>query len=298
MSSAVLDGVQDLRLHRPDGRTVAWTEWGPADGVPLLRVPGTPGSRFGLRADRSLWAARRLRAITTERPGFGASSRLPGRGFNEHADDLAAILDTAGVDRVHVIGGSGSSPHQLAFAARHPDRVRAMTILVGAAPETDEEYAQLVGVNQESHRLVTSGDIEGLHAFLNGLRKEIVADPLAAFLSIMETAPEADREVMSDPKWQESFVVAMSESMAQGVEGWADESIALDTRWDDINLDAVMTSVTWWHAASDANASFTAAKRLVARLPNARMELFPEHEGHMAGYHREAEILDDLLGRG
>src|SRR3954453_8943511 len=298
MSSAVLDGVQDLRLHRPDGRTVAWTEWGPADGVPLLRVPGTPGSRFGLRADRSLWAARRLRAITTERPGFGASSRLPGRGFNEHADDLAAILDAADVDRVHVIGGSCSSPHQLAFAARHPDRVRALTILVGAAPETDEEYAQLVGVNQESHRLVTSGDIEGLHAFLNGLRKEIVADPLAAFLSIMETAPEADRKVMSDPKWQESFVVAMGESMAPGVEGRADESNELETRGDATHPDAVTTSVTWWNAASDANTSFAAAKRLVARLPNAHMELFPEHEGHMAGYHREAEILDELLGRG
>jgi pimeloyl-ACP methyl ester carboxylesterase len=261
-------------------------------------VPGTPGSRFGLRADRSLWAARRLRAITTERPGFGASSRLPGRGFEEPADDLAAILDTVGIDRVHVIGGSGASPHQLAFAARHPDRARAMTILVGAAPETEEEYAQLVGVNQEAHRLVMSGDIDGLHAFLTGLRKQIVADPLAAFLSIMETAPEADRAVMADPKWQESFVVAMSEAMAQGVEGWADESIAIDTRWDDINLDAVTTSVTWWHAASDANTSFTAAKRLVARLANARMELFPEHEGHMAGYHREAEILDELLARG
>jgi pimeloyl-ACP methyl ester carboxylesterase len=298
MTPRVLDGVRDLRLHRPDGRTVAWTEWGPDDGIPLLRVPGTPGSRFGLRADRSVWAARGLRAITTERPGFGASSRLPGRGFNEHADDLAAVLDAAGVDRAHVIGGSGSSPHQLAFAARHPDRVRAMTILVGAAPETEEEYAQLVGVNQEAHRLVTSGDIEGLHTFLGRLRKEIVADPLAAFQSIMETAPDADREVMSDPKWQESFIVAMSESMAQGVEGWADESIALDTRWDDIDLDAVTTSVTWWHAASDANTSFTAAKRLVAQLANARMELFPEHEGHMAGYHREAEILDELLGRG
>src|SRR3954465_6863873 len=161
MTSRVMDGVQDRRLHRPDGRTVAWTEWGPEDGVPLLRVPGTPGSRFGLRADRSLWAERRLRAITTGGPGFGASSRLPGRGFNEPADDLAAILDTVGVDRVHVIGGSGASPHQLAFAARHPDRVRAMTILVGAAPETEGEYAQLVGVNQESHRLGATGAATG-----------------------------------------------------------------------------------------------------------------------------------------
>src|SRR4051794_11314737 len=136
MTPRVLDGVRDLRLHRPDGRTVAWTEWGPDDGVPLLRVPGTPGSRFGLRADRSVWAAHRLRAITTERPGFGASSRLPGRGFNEHADDLAAILDAAAVDRVHVIGGSGSSPPPPALPARPPGRGRPETVPLGGGPET------------------------------------------------------------------------------------------------------------------------------------------------------------------
>src|SRR4051794_13297447 len=134
MSSAVLDGVRDLRLHRPDGRTVAWTEWGPEDGVPLLRVPGTPGSRFGLRADRSLWAERRLRAITTERPGFGASSRLPGRGFNEPADDLAAILDAVGVDRVHVIGGSGAAPPPPGLPPRRPPPGPAQTLLPGGGP--------------------------------------------------------------------------------------------------------------------------------------------------------------------
>lgn len=298
MSSPVLDGVRDRRLQRPDGRTVAWTEWGDPAGVPLLRVPGTPGSRFGLRADRSLWGARNLLALTTERPGFGASTRLPGRGFNEHADDLAAVLDAAGVEQAHVIGGSGSAPHQLAFAARHPDRVRAMTILVGASPQTQEEYDRLVGVNQESHRLIAAGDVEGLTTFLAGLREQILADPLGAFRAVMETAPEADREVMNDPRWQETLVVGMREAMAQGVEGWADEGFAMEQRWDDIDLDAVTTSVTWWHAASDANTSFTAAERLVARLPNARMELFPPEEGHMAGYHREVEILDELLARG
>src|SRR3954465_15579801 len=230
MTPRVLDGVRDLRLHRPDGRTVAWTEWGPDDGVPLLRVPGTPGSRFGLRADRSVWAARRLRAITTERPGFGASSRLPGRGFNEPADDLAAILDEVGVDRAHVIGGSGSAPHQLAFAARHPDRVRAMTILVGAAPATDEEYAAMVGVNAEAHRLITSGDGDGYRRLLEGLRESILADPLAAIRNIMDRAPDADRAVMTDPKWQATFAVASREALAAGVDGWYDEGLAITHR--------------------------------------------------------------------
>jgi len=267
-------------------------------GTPLLRVPGTPGSRFTVRADRSAWAARNLWAITTERPGYGASSRLPGRGFAEPADDLAAVLDELGVERAHVIGGSGSAPHQLAFAARHPDRVRAMTIMVGAAPATEEEYAGLVGVNAEAHRLIATGDLEGFRRLLEGLREPIVADPLAAFRDIMDKAPEADRVVMTDPKWQASFVVSMREALAQGVDGWYDEGIAIEHSWDDVEPAKVVTSVTWWHAAGDANAPLSAAERLVAQLHNARLVRFGDDEGHFAPYHREAEILDELLSRG
>lgn len=294
----VLDGVRDRRLQRPDGRTVAFSEWGDPSGTPLLRVPGTPGCRYNMRADRSGWAARNLWAITTERPGFGASTRLEGRGFNEPADDLAAILDDVGVERVHVIGGSGSAPHQLAFAARHPDRVRAMTILVGAAPVTDAEAATMVGINAEAYRLIRDDDLDGFRELLTGLREQMVADPLASFRDIMDKAPDADREVMADPSWQAAFVVSTQESMAQGVDGWYDEGLAIERRWDDIDLGAVKTSVTWWHAASDANALLPAAERLVAQLPNARMERFGDHEGHMAGYHRDGEILDELLARG
>jgi pimeloyl-ACP methyl ester carboxylesterase len=251
-----------------------------------------------MRADRSGWKQRNLWAITTERPGFGASTRLPGRGFAEPADDLAAVLDELGIDRAFVIGGSGSAPHQLAFAARHPDRVRAMTILVGAAPATDDEYAQLVGVNAEAHRLVSTDDLDGFRELLTGLREGIMADPLAAFRDIMDKAPDGDRAVMTDPMWQASFVVSARESVGQGVDGWYDEGIAIWRSWDDVEPAKVTTSLTWWHAASDANAPFTAAERLVAQLPNAQLRRFGDEEGHFAPYHREAEILDELLARG
>lgn len=276
---------------------MAWSEFGDENGIPLLRVPGTPGCRYSIRADRTPWVQRNLRVITTERPGFGASSRLPGRGFRQPADDLAAILDHLGLDAVHVYGGSGSAPHQLAFAGQHPDRVRAMTILVGAAPLIDEESEQLIGVNAEGYRLIRKGDVEGLRQLLDPIRTSSLEDPIAAFRVIMDRAPEADRMVMADRQWQAGLVVATREALRVGLEGWIDESMAMMSPWDDVDLDAVRTSVTWWHAGKDANAPFSAAQRLVDRLPNARMVKFGDDEGHMAGYHREAEILDELLAR-
>lgn len=57
-------------------------------------------------------------------------------------------------------------------------------------------------------------------------------------------------------------------------------------------------SVTWWRAPRDANAPLTAATRLIDRLPNARLAQLGEHEGHLAAYHREGEILNELLAGG
>jgi len=227
VTEAVLEGVRDLSLERPDGRIVAWSEFGDEAGLPLLRVPGTPGCRYSLRADRGPWTQRHLRVITTERPGFGASTRLPGRGFGAPADDLAAVLDHLGLEAVHVMGGSGSAPHQLAFAAQHPDRVRAMTVLVGAAPCTEDEAGQMIGLNADAHGLVQKGDVEGLRRLMEPIRTAMLDDPIVAFRAVMDRAPAADRAVMADPQWQAELAVASTEALRQGVDGWADEAFAL-----------------------------------------------------------------------
>jgi pimeloyl-ACP methyl ester carboxylesterase len=131
VTTDVFAGVRDESLTRPDGRVVAWTRTGPDDGVPVMRMPGTPGSRWAVRVDRRPWVERGLQTIVTERPGYGRSTRLPGRGFTEHADDLAAVLDRLGIDKAFVTGASGGGPHVLAFSGRHPDRVLAGTVISG-----------------------------------------------------------------------------------------------------------------------------------------------------------------------
>lgn len=173
-----------------------------------------------------------------------------------------------------------------------------MTVLVGAAPLTDDEAEQLIGVNAAGYRLVKSGDIEGLRRLLAPIRTASLEDPTTAFRTVMERAPAADRAIMSDPKWQEAHAVATREALRQGLDGWIDEAVALLSPWDDVELSAVQTSVRWWHAPKDANAPLSAAVRVIDALPDAHLVRFGDDEGHLAAYHREGEILDELLARG
>lgn len=288
--------MHEGRLVRPDGRTVAWSECGFLEGRPVLRLPGTPGSRFSLRIDQSPWVERGLRVITVERPGFGASTRLPGRGFVEHADDLAAILDHLGIGSVPVYGGSGGAPHVLGFAARHSDRVLSCAIVDGAAPLTDDEVGQQLDIVAAADGLARAGEAEALRALLDEARTSILADPIAGYREVMETAPAADQQIMADPAWQAAFARGICEALAPGVDGWLDEMLAIDGDWPDIDLAAVTSSVTWWHGDADRNCPMSAAQRLVDSLPDARL-IVSTGCGHLVADGGEGEILDELLAR-
>ena len=291
-----MDSVREERLVRPDGRVVAWTEHGAPGGLPLLRLPGTPGSRYSFPADRRPWVERGLCVIVVERPGFGASTRLPGRGFAEHADDLAAVLDHVGIDRVPAYGGSGAAPHLLGFAARHPDRFSAGTIVDGAAPMTEEEVRGEIEANAMGDLLARSGEVDALRDLLARARDDVLVDPVAGFRELMTDAPAADQEVMAEHAWQSGFMRGLVEALTPGVDGWMDEVLAINGNWGDIDLDAVGGSVTWWHSVDDRNCPISAARRLVARLPRARFVTW-ESAGHLAAAAHEAEILDELLAR-
>ena len=270
-----MSDVREGSLVRPDGRTVAWSECGLLEGRAVLRLPGTPGSRLSLRIDQTPWVTRELRVITVERPGFGVSTRLPGRGFAEHADDLAAILDHLGIGSVPVYGGSGGAPHVLAFAARHPDRVQACAIVDGAAPLTDEEVSQQVDIVAAADGLARAGEAEALRALLDEARTSILADPIAGYREVMETAPATDQQIMADPAWQAAFTRGICEALAPGVDGWLDEVLAIGGDWPDIDPAAVTSSVTWWHGDADRNCPFSAAQaagRPAARCPADRVD--------------------------
>ena len=286
--------MSEGRLTLRDGRTLAWREYGPPHGRLLLRFQGTPGSRNSRHPHEDAYDRLHVRVIAFDRPGYGASSRLPGRRISVVADDAVELLDHLGLDVVHVSGGSGGGPHALAFAANHPERVRAATVVVGMAPLEEEDTPGLIELNRDGWYAAREG-WEAMHELLAPRREEVLADPLAGFRAAMEAAPASDKAVMDDPAWQRVFIEDVTEAFRPGAEGWADEAMALNLPWD-FHLADVQCSVTWWHGAHDANAPIAAVRRLLAETSGVDLRVWTE-AGHLEAYHRHDEIVGELLAR-
>src|SRR5919201_6415858 len=127
-------------ITTPDGRTLAYVERGPKDGVPLVACHGTPGSRYSRHPDPGIYDRHGVRAIIYDRPGYGRSDPQPRRSVADAAADVEAITDDFGFDRFAVVGGSGGAPHALACGALLGDRVIRVGALVTPAPSDADDF--------------------------------------------------------------------------------------------------------------------------------------------------------------
>lgn len=98
------------------------------EGDPLLLIPY-------LGADHACYAfqlpayTEHFTCIGVDLPGTGESDKPPGPYRTEsYADQLAAFLGVIGVERAHVAGVSLGASVAIHLAARHPGRVRSLSL--------------------------------------------------------------------------------------------------------------------------------------------------------------------------
>jgi pimeloyl-ACP methyl ester carboxylesterase len=237
-------------LTLPDGRALAFAEWGDPAGAPIFSLHGTPGSRLNRHPDDVKVAGIGARVITYDRPGYGASSRHRGRVIADCVGDVTAIADLLGIEEFAVTGGSGGGPHCLAIAAALPDRVSRAACVVGVAPYDVLGEAFFEGMDPENvkefgwalegeQRLATE-----LRAEADGMLGRIAQDP-ATVLGDFEI-PDADRAILGRPEIAMVMREALTEGVRESVWGWVDDDIAFTRPWGfDPATITVPTSV-WW----------------------------------------------------
>ena len=105
------------------------------EGEPLLLIPYT-GADHACYAFQLPAYTEHFSCVAVDLPGSGESEKPPGPYATEtYADQVAAFMAAAGIERAHVAGvslGAGVATH---LAARHPERVRSLSLhSAGTAP--------------------------------------------------------------------------------------------------------------------------------------------------------------------
>jgi 3-oxoadipate enol-lactonase len=148
--------MTEIRFAPAAGAEIAYADEGAGDPVLLLVHAGV--------ADLRMWdpllaeLGGRRRTLRLDLRGFGATRYEPGSFFA--SQDVLAVLDHAGVDRVVGVGNSFGGWVVLDTAARHPERFERIVLLAPALPDEGEPSEELRAFGEAEEAAIERGDVD------------------------------------------------------------------------------------------------------------------------------------------
>jgi pimeloyl-ACP methyl ester carboxylesterase len=280
------------------GRVLAVYEGGDPAGAPVVAHHGTPAHGLLFAAWVEDAAARGIRLISYDRPGYGGSTADPERTVATAAADVAAIADALGFERFATWGSSGGAPHALACAALLGERVVAAASLAGIAPFDAPGLNWFAGMGEEN--LVEFGAaLQGraaIERLARALADSMVSGPGAGAeddLGSLISGPDAAAlEAGFGAYWMGSI----AEAFRPGVDGWVDDDLAF-LRPFGFALEGIAVPLLVWHGRHDRFVPVAHGEWLARALPGAEVRIGRD-DGHLTLVtERIPEVHDWLLAR-
>ena len=259
----------DLALS--DGRTLHLYDacaQGAENGLAVVWHHGTPN--IGAPPEPLFAAAARngIRWVSYDRPGYGGSTRRPGRTVGSAAEDVSALADALGLDRFAVMGASGGGTHALAAAALLSDRVLGAVCVAGLAPFDAEGLDWFAD-------MASAGEAE-LRASVQG------GSALEELLAATEFDPriftEADHAALAG-EWSWLAAVA-GKGLEHGTGGMVDDDLAYVSPWGFAPAEVTVPTLIL-HGGEDRVVPSAHGEWLARRCPSAELWRRPD-DGHVS----------------
>lgn len=124
-------GSRVTRFVTRAGHRLSYESSGEAEAPPLLALHDLLADRGQLRPLGAALSAAGFRVTLPDARGHGASAMISESRYPppELAADALAVLDAEGVAATHVVAVGWGAAIALELAARHPDRVRSVTLI-------------------------------------------------------------------------------------------------------------------------------------------------------------------------
>lgn len=270
----------DEIIKLPDGRRLAYAEYGDANGKAAFLFHGLPGSRlsWGMLPGDPIPSG--LRIIAPDRPGYGCSDPRPHRTLLNWADDVEQLADALGISQFAIAGVSGGGPGALACAWNMPHRLTSVGIVSSPAP-TDAPGV-FDGMSKTNRFFLK---LAWRYPWLSALNVRLLASMIrrnpARYINSMKLkVHDDDRQIVSRPDIQEMLVRDFVEALRAGAEGMIDDMAANHGRPWGFPLDKIEVKVHFWVCELDRSVPPAMGRYLGNMVPNSEVT-FVSAAGHL-----------------
>lgn len=282
-------------MQLADGRTLAWYEFGDRNGVPCISTSGTPASGIvGVLFDEKALAAG-VRWISVDKPGYGHSSLDPHRSLARYSEDIRALLDHLGLDRVVAVGESGGGPHVLALTHDLGDRVKLAVVLSGLGEASDPAVRKGMTVANRSMLFMAKRAPWAVRGAMAAMKVAFFRRKSTFLAMMIKQQPEPDKVILrTRPDAVDALFAGTTGGLRQGAKAAAMEFTMFVQPWH-FALEDITVPVEIWHGTVDPNVPIRLAREMASRLPNCTTH-FIEGGGHLATFDHHDEIVANVAG--
>jgi pimeloyl-ACP methyl ester carboxylesterase len=280
------------------GGHLAYSEYGDANGVPVLFCHGWPSSRTMAELTDAAARELRVRIISPDRPGISGSASVSNRQLVDWPAIVGELMDALGIRDFRVLAISGGAPYAYVTAWQLPKRVRAIAIVSGAPPIVDladetgllRLYRWMLALYRKHPHLLRA--MFYLARPIASLRPPVRFRPL--LLRLLKLQP-CDAAALRDSAAFEACFESQRRAWRASAKGVMADAEIYARPWG-FRLEDVDVPVRVWHGKQDRAFSVELAKEVAKRLPNCTAR-YVENEGHYSLPIRHVrEILADLNG--
>ena len=282
------------RLVLRDGRSLSFSDIGPAGGWPVLYCHGAIGTPVQATVDlHRIVDAVGVRYIAPSRPGIGRSDPLPGRTILDFAADARALADELGLERFSVLGVSAGAPYALAIARQLGSRVERVALCSALSPYCLPHRApglrRRIGLPLAALTAVP----ELARKTGNAVLPVVHRHPRLLTAVIAAHAAPAERARLAGPDERGAASTSFLDATGAGVGGLIDDFLTYARGWG-FDPRGVDTEVQLWHGARDPLVPVEHALQLAGALANCRVFVDPD-EGHHFFRSSLEQILTTLV---
>lgn len=276
----------------PDGRRLAYQEYGDPNGSPVFFFHGWLGSRLDFAPNDELARAVGARVISVDRPGCGESDFQHNRRLLDWPQDIAATADAMGLKKFAVCGHSFGGPYVAACAHQLADRLTSAAIVAGISPLSFD------GATRGMPALVRS-------ALWLGGRAPVLTRPYVSFMARMANKPDTvakgirsqltddELALLETPRF-DGFFENLAEMTKHGSEGAYWDARVFLGEWGFECADIEMP-VALFYGTDDRSVPILRGEYYRDAIPKSTASFY-QGEGHFIMYSRADEIVNSLTG--
>ncbi|MEO6113202.1 MAG: alpha/beta hydrolase [Sphingomicrobium sp.] len=260
-----------------DGTQLYYKDWG--KGRPVVLLHGWPLTGDTFDDVAIALADQGFRSIIPDRRGFGRSEQpWDGYDYDTFADDVAAILDDAGISEpVALVGFSMGGGEVARFQTKYPGRSSAAVLISAVVPYMLKTGDNPGGVPQATFDEMTAGMTKDREHFFTGFFKD--------FYGVGALSSPVSDEVLLN-SWRQSMLAGLRPTLAA-----AQAFATTDFRPD---LASFKSPTLIIHGTADKTVPIDATARASAKaIPGAKLI---EYDGSAHGLFAtdKERLIDDL----